>query len=46
MTERDPKTPSTNPSRGLRVTTGLQAGTTGHVKWFTDSKGFGFIIPR
>ena len=43
MKERDVKTPSS--PRGLRVTTGLQAGATGTVKWFNDSKGFGFIAP-
>ncbi len=44
MNNRDPKTPSISP-RGLRVTTGLQAGATGIVKSFNDSKGFGFITP-
>mgnify|MGYP000567770031 CR=1 FL=1 len=44
MNNRDSKTPSTSP-RGLRVTTGLQAGATGVVKWFNDAKGFGFITP-
>lgn len=43
MTERDQKTPSA--SRGLRVATGIKAGPHGVVKWFNDSKGFGFIAP-
>jgi cold shock protein len=44
MNERDQKTPS--PSRGLRVSTGIKAGPYGVVKWFNDSKGFGFIAPN